>query len=532
MGQGYFPGQRRHSCRIYGGLRFCTWIPSNKMDGTRRWDCFHKVRKNALAPEKIHRILKEKEYFMQRLINRSWKLFIFYSSLFVGFCNDLSPSKEERCESFDTLDREKAAMVLIEIMDLIRHSHVDKVDFKKLIQGGVDGMLSRMDPHSGYCDPEEYQKMCEHMWGEFGGLGMEVTIENGLIKVISAIDDTPASKAGLKAGDIIIAIDDTPVSGLTLYESVTRMRGKPGTSVNLLVKREGERNPMKFTIGRQIISIKSVKWRMEKNVGYIRISMFDEKTTVLLRKAIESLKKKKDFIGYVVDLRDNPGGLLEQAISVVSLFLDQGIVVSTKGRRPEYSSVKTVVPGQTIVGNFPVVILINEGSASASEIMAGALQDHKRAIIVGETSFGKGSVQSVIPLSNGKNGGLRLTISRFYTPLDKPIQGHGIKPDVFVEPIENLVVKKAPFSIREKNLARSLLPEQVKERDKQSILPEDGTMLDKNTGQEAEKAVVDYQLLRAIDIVKALHTFHFQNKNKISASKIDSQDRAKQWKKQ
>lgn len=481
------------------------------------------------------------EFFvMKNKIARLLSLFLVSSSAVNGIAHALNPLRAEgRIDNFDTLNREKAAMIFLEIMDQILEKHVDKVDIKKLVQGALDGMLSRVDAHSGYFDPEEYQKLCEHTKGEFGGLGMEVTSENNLIKIVAPIDDTPAAKGGLKAGDLIVAVDNTPVSGLTLYETVNRMRGKPGTSVKLLIKREGEKQPLTFDLLREIISVQSVKWRAEGNVGYIRLSTFDEKTTELMTKAVADLQKTigAKLQGYVIDLRDNPGGLLDQAISVVNLFIDKGAIVLTKGRRPEHADVLNASPGKAIIKDIPVVILINEGSASASEIMAGALQDHKKALIMGEPSFGKGSVQTLFPLSNGKNGGVKLTIARFYTPLGHPIQGHGIKPDVIVEQIKNASIEKPKVHIREKDLARSLSAEKIEPSTDSTekgpaaapsstpapaaptpAAPTPAAPQEVPAQQVADKedhlVIKDYQLLRALDTVIALHNFYFQRPQK------------------
>jgi len=282
-----------------------------------------------------------------------------------------------------------------------------------------------------------------------------------------------------------------------------------------------------FDFLRQIIVVQSVKWRTEGNVGYIRLSTFDEKTTDLMEKAVTDIKKTlgSKLNGYVIDLRDNPGGLLDQAISVVNLFLDKGVIVSTKGRKPEHSSVANAIPGNAIIKDIPVVVLINEGSASASEIMAGALQDHKKALIMGESSFGKGSVQTLFPLSNGKNGGVKLTVARFYTPLGHPIQGHGIKPDVFVEQIKSASIEKSKINIREKDLPRSLSAEKVEGEEPQGKsqppantippAPEAPQEAPRPADAEQKEGVIkDYQLLRALDTVKALHTFYFQKPQK------------------
>lgn len=419
-----------------------------------------------------------------------------------------------REERWDKLSSEKSADLILEVIKYFEESYVDpkKTGRKELLQRALNGILSA-DPHSCYFKPEEYQTLCDHTRGEFGGLGMEVTWDNGAIKVVAPIDDTPAARAGLKAKDLIIAIDGTPVIGMSsVTEAVGKMRGKPGTSVKLLIKREGVKTPFLVTLVRQIIAIKSVKWRTEGDIGYIRISTFDEKVTDLLEKAIRELRSSigKSFKGFVIDLRDNPGGLLDQAISVANLFIDRGLIVSTKGRRPEHDSVTKAIPGNAIVGEVPVVVLINEGSASASEIVAGALQDHKKALIVGETSFGKGSVQNLLPLSGGENGAIKLTVARFYTPSGHAIQGKGIEPDVVIRPM-SVVEAQTPFQIREKDLMGSLSSEEKKQQmESTSVKSETAPAESSETAPSSAKPVEDYQLARALEIVKALSVFFLE----------------------
>jgi len=321
-----------------------------------------------------------------------------------------------------------------DVFERVRADYVEKPDDKKLIESAINGMLSGLDPHSSYMDPKSFRDMQVQTRGEFGGLGIEVTMENGLVKVVAPIDDTPAAKAGVQANDIITKLDDEAVQGLTLNQAVDKMRGPVNSKIKLTIVRKGADKPIELTIMRDIIRVKSVRSHAEgDDVGYIRITQFNEQTTDGLKQAINDLDSKlgADKIkGFVVDLRNNPGGLLDQAISVSDTFLDKGEIVSTRGRNPEETQRFNARPGDMIHGK-PLIVLINGGSASASEIVAGALQDHKRATLIGTRSFGKGSVQTIIPLGAG-NGALRLTTARYYTPSGRSIQALGIKPDIEV----------------------------------------------------------------------------------------------------
>jgi len=321
-----------------------------------------------------------------------------------------------------------------DVFERVRADYVEKPDDKKLIESAINGMLSGLDPHSSYMDPKSFRDMQVQTRGEFGGLGIEVTMEDGLIKVVAPIDDTPAAKAGVMANDIITKLDDEAVQGLTLNQAVDKMRGPVNSKIKLTIVRKGVDKPIQLTIVRDIIRVKSVRSHAEgDDVGYIRITQFNEQTTDGLKQAITDLNSQlgADKIkGYIVDLRNNPGGLLDQAISVADTFLDKGEIVSTRGRNPEETQRFNARPGDMTHGK-PVIVLINGGSASASEIVAGALQDHKRATLIGTRSFGKGSVQTIIPLGAG-NGALRLTTARYYTPSGRSIQAQGIKPDIEV----------------------------------------------------------------------------------------------------
>ena len=320
-----------------------------------------------------------------------------------------------------------------DIFERVRAQYVTPPEEKSLVENAINGMLTSLDPHSSYLNPEAAQDMRVQTKGEFGGLGIEVTMENELVKVITPIDDTPAAKAGVRAGDFISQIDGQEVRGLTLNDAVEKMRGLVNTPIELTILRENSADPIKITIVRDVIKVKAVKSRVENDVGYMKITSFTEKTFDDLQAAIETIKSQvpdDKLKGYVLDLRLNPGGLLDQAVSVSDTFLDRGEIVSTRGRDPKDISRFDSRPGDMIDGK-PLIVLVNGGSASASEIVAGALQDHRRATILGTTSFGKGSVQTIIPLA--ENGALRLTTALYYTPAGKSIQGKGISPDIKVE---------------------------------------------------------------------------------------------------
>ena len=321
------------------------------------------------------------------------------------------------------------------VFERVRADYVEKPDDPALIEGAINGMVSSLDPHSRYMNDKSWRDMQETTSGEFGGLGIEVTMEDGLVKVVAPIDDTPASKAGILSGDLIAKIDGEAVQGLTLEQAVAQMKGGVNTKTKLTIMRKGKDAPLDVTLTREIIRVRPVRYHTEGgDIGYIRITSFNEQTTESLRKAITSISKdipQDKLAGYVVDLRNNPGGLLDQAVSVSSTFLPRGEVVSTRGRNPEETQRFTARGGDLTKGK-PLVVLINGGSASASEIVAGALHDHKRATLVGTRSFGKGSVQTIIPLGAG-NGALALTTARYYTPSGRSIQAQGIAPDIEVK---------------------------------------------------------------------------------------------------
>ncbi|ADZ72572.1 S41 family peptidase [Polymorphum gilvum] len=319
-----------------------------------------------------------------------------------------------------------------DVFERVRSDYVEVPDDAQLIESAINGMLTSLDPHSSYMSPKTFRDMQVQTRGEFGGLGIEVTMEDGLVKVVSPIDDTPAHKAGVLAGDLITHIDGEQVQGLSLNEAVEKMRGPVNTDIAITVRREGRAEPLEIKITRDVIRIRSVRWREEGDVGYIRVTQFNEQTFDGIQKAVEELSGKigkSELKGYIIDLRNNPGGLLDQAIAVSDAFLDRGEIVSTRGRNADETQRYNARAGDLTSGK-PVIVLVNGGSASASEIVAGALQDHRRATVLGTRSFGKGSVQTIIPL--GANGAIRLTTARYYTPSGASIQAKGIIPDIEV----------------------------------------------------------------------------------------------------
>ncbi len=334
-------------------------------------------------------------------------------------------------QSSNTSETYRQLNLFGDVFERVRAEYVEKVTDEQLVEAAINGMLTSLDPHSSYLNKKNYQDMQVQTRGEFGGLGIEVTMENGLVKVVSPIDDTPAFRAGLQPGDLIVQLNGDPVMGLTLNEAVEKMRGPVGSELKITVRRGDVGEPFEVSLTRAVVKVQSVRHRVEGEIGYVRITSFNEQTQVGLEKAIAAIQQQlgDKLRGFVLDLRNNPGGLLDQAVSVSDSFLDKGEIVSTRGRKSEEGTRFNAKPGDLIKG-LPLVVLINGGSASASEIVAGALQDHKRAIIMGTQSFGKGSVQTIIPLPG--HGAMRLTTARYYTPSGRSIQQLGITPDIEV----------------------------------------------------------------------------------------------------
>lgn len=410
--------------------------------------------------------------------------------------DELQPAETEETQS-TTEGQPKGLLPLNElrtfadVFDRIKQAYVEEVEDTTLLENAIKGMLTELDPHSAYLQPEAYQDLQISTTGEFGGLGIEVGMEDGLVKVITPIDDTPAQKAGVMPGDLIYKLDDTPIKGLTLNDAVKLMRGKPGSDIILTIIREGLDKPLEITVTRAVIQVKSVRSKsLAPGFGYLRLSQFQVHSGPDLEKAVDKLMAENDgsLQGLVLDLRNNPGGVLQAAVDVSDLFLDGGLVVYTKGRLPDSAMRFSATPGDK-VGGIPIVVLVNGGSASASEIVAGALQDHKRAVIMGTTSFGKGSVQTVLPLHN--NRALKLTTARYYTPNGRSIQAQGIKPDIIVE---NARLTKVT------NL------DQVKEADLTGHLSNTGDAKSKKTTEPASQNLeeTDYQLYEALNLLKAL----------------------------
>ncbi|MHB8743365.1 MAG: S41 family peptidase [Sulfuricaulis sp.] len=398
-----------------------------------------------------------------------------------------------------------------EVYSRIKSDYVEPVADKKLLNDAVQGMLEGLDPHSAYLDPDAFKDMRVETEGQFGGLGIEVTMDNGFIKVISPIEDTPAARAGVKPGDIIVRLDETAVKGLTLTEAVRLMRGKPGSDIVLTIVREGASKPLKITVTRAVIKIQSVKSRLlGSGFGYVRITEFQAATDKSLVAAVKKLQtdNKAPLRGLVLDLRNNPGGVLNSAVGVGDAFLNKGLIVYTKGRVPDSNLKFFATPGDVLNG-APMVVLINGGSASASEIVSGALQDQKRAIIMGTKSFGKGSVQTIIPMSNG--GALKLTTARYYTPSGRSIQDSGIVPDITVEE-GKLTLSASDDSLREVDLAHHLVndKEVAKPKEEQA---DDKNVTKKNAATSKTDVVEDYQLQQALNVLKGISFFNKQQSN-------------------
>ncbi len=430
----------------------------------------------------------------------------FYSAAQPQEKTKVAPSKEKTPP-----DSQLNSHMFDNILERIKEEYVEEVTDDKLLAGALNGMLAALDPHSAYLDPKSFEELKIKTKAEYGGLGMEVTMENGLVKIISPIDDTPAQKSGLQSGDLIVAIDKKPITGMTLNEAVELLRGKAGTPVRLHIKREGK-DVFEKTLTRENIHVKAVKWHTVENVGYIRIATFNESTTPLLKEAVADIQKKlgNKLEGYVLDVRNDPGGLLDVAISASDLFLTKGEeIVSTRGRSQKMDE-RAYADSSDITNGVPIVVLINGGSASASEILAGALQDNHRALVVGTKSFGKGSVQLVMPLTNG--GAITLTTARYYTPSGRSIQAKGIEPDIVIDQVQSKLEKidESDF-IREKDFIGALDIPKEKKPEPPSDKEKTGTEKEKKEidsldpdKEKKKKEVEDYQLMRAVDIVRTM----------------------------
>ena len=427
------------------------------------------------------------------MLKKSLIAYTLILSLITGCAAAKGKTKPEEISTYELLN------LFGEVMERTKMSYVEEVSDKQLIEAAINGMLTSLDPHSSYLNVDDYKYMTEQTKGKFGGLGIQITSDSGLIKVISPIDDTPAAKAGIKAGDYITEVDGETVIGQTLNDVVNKLRGKVGSKVKVTIKRANKK-PFTVTLRRAEIKVDSVKSEIkDEDILYIRIPSFNEDLSKNVEKAVKNAQKKlkNKLVGIVIDVRNNPGGLLDQAIGVSDLFLEHGEIVSTRSRNVE-DTVKFSATAGDIAKGLPIVVIINEGSASASEILAGALQDHHRAVVIGEKSFGKGSVQTVVQLPNG--AGMRLTTARYYTPSGRSIQAKGIEPDIVVRQSKVEEIEDNGWNISEADLKGALKNEQAdkKKANKKSKI--------------SEADAKDYQLIRAMDLVKALYLYG-QNDN-------------------
>ena len=403
---------------------------------------------------------------------------------------------QHRCAAESGNDYESIEL-FTDVLKIVQKNYVEEVDTKKLVYGAINGMLASLDPHSSFLPPDMYKEMKIETKGSFGGLGIEITVKDGYLTVISPIEDTPAFRAGIKAGDQILKIEDKLTKDMTILDAVKHMRGPKGTKITITIMREGFDKPKQFTLVRDIIQVKSVKFKtLDSGYGYVRIAQFQEKTDEDLVKALKALKKENggSLKGLILDLRNDPGGLLDQAVRVADHFIPEGeLIVYTEGRDPDSKMRFTSRKGNKEIG-YPMVVLINGGSASASEIVAGALQDHNRAVILGTQSFGKGSVQTIIPLS--EDSGLRLTTAKYYTPKGRSIQARGITPDIVVENVEITATEKQDtLGIREKDLENHFATEGGEGKTDKKGQTQPDFKLDKQFKG-------DYQVLRALDLLK------------------------------
>jgi len=444
---------------------------------------------------------------LKLMFNKNKRFFIillfFFNFLF--FSTNLVKGDNNRQETYKQLN------LFGDVFQRVQEQYVDGVSDKELIESAISGMLQSLDPHSSYLSPESYKDMQVKTKGTFGGLGIEITMEDGFVKVVSPIDDTPAANAGMKSGDLIIGIDGESIKGLTINEAVSKLRGPVNSKVTITVVRDKE-DPFEIEIVRDVIKIRSVKHEVINEIGYVRLTTFSDTTTSGMEKSINEIRKElgDKFQGLILDLRNNPGGLLNQSISVADSFLDQGEIVSTQGRKEDDTSRIFAKKGDLIDGK-PLIVLINSGSASASEIVAGALKDHSRAIIVGTRSFGKGSVQSIIPLPG--NGAMRLTTARYYTPSGISIQAKGIEPDIKVEAGMTETKKETNQNRREENLRGALDKKELESNEQKNK---------KSDASPVEKLLQDNQISRAVDLIKGIHLFSNKSKNTSTALKDNS----------
>lgn len=398
-----------------------------------------------------------------------------------------------------------------EAFNRISSAYVEEIDDKTLLENAIKGMLSQMDPHSSYLDKESFDDLQESTSGNYGGLGIEIGMEDGFVRVISPMDDTPAAKAGIESGDLIIQLNDTPVKGMSLSDAIDAMRGEAGSEIEIMVIKADNPTPQPLTLKREVIKVASVRQRyLEEGFGYLRIAQFQSGTGDEVEKAVIQLKDEGDLEGLIIDLRNNPGGVLQSAVAVSDVFIDDGLIVYTQGRMADSEQRYNARTPDSIHG-VPIVVLVNEGTASASEIVAGALQDHGRAIVMGTTTFGKGSVQTILPLTNEK--AIKLTTARYYTPNGKSIQAEGIIPDIWVDRSKVTPAKSNPWRIKEKNLPKHLAGDnestqgetKIDGPDSPASMNPDATESINPYSNNMKLAMRDYQLNEALTLLKGLH---------------------------
>jgi carboxyl-terminal processing protease len=447
----------------------------------------------------------------------------FATSSGLAFAQDAAPQGQQLIDGIKNGDRVELKLPdpeqqlpldelrkFTEVFSRIKDAYVEEVSDSKLLESAIKGMLADLDPHSAYLAPKDYEELEESTSGEFGGLGIEVGMENGFVKVISPIDDTPAQKAGVQAGDLIIKLDEKPVKGMNLEEAVQLMRGKPGSVLTLTIMREGDSAPKEIKVKRDIIKVTSIKSRMiDDGYGYVRITQFQAETGTQFQNALNKLKQEHggDLEGLIIDLRNNPGGVLQAAVATADALLDEGLIVYTEGRI-QSSRLRFSAKAGDLMEGTPIVVLINGGSASASEILAGALQDQKRAVIMGTQSFGKGSVQTVIPLDD--THAIKMTTARYYTPNGRSIQATGIKPDILVRPAELKELDSQPF------FTEADLSGHLQGQDEGKDKPEQ-TDAGKNKAGAASLADRDFQLRSALNLLKGLHILNNKDQTNTGA---------------
>ena len=415
-------------------------------------------------------------------------------------------------EADTTLDTEQALparlplnelRVFAEAFDRVSSAYVEEIDDRTLLENAIKGMLSQLDPHSAYLDRDSFSELQEDTTGNYGGVGLEVSMEDGFVRIISPMDGTPAARAGVKPGDLIIQLNDQPIKGMSLGDAIDAMRGEPGSTVRLTLIREGATQPFEVSLTREIIAVASVRERLlDTGYGYIRIAQFQSNTGTEVEDAVTSLSAEGKLLGLVLDLRNNPGGILQSAVAVSDVFIDDGLIVYTAGRLPN-SDMRFSASTPDATNGIPIVVLVNEGTASASEIVAGALQDHRRAIIMGVNTFGKGSVQTILPLNNEK--AIKLTTALYYTPNGRSIQAEGIIPDIWVDRLTITPAKPNQFNIKEKDLPGHLANGEHDPSAADHFTGMHDTELNKTEMNDTELAITDYQLHEALVLLKGLN---------------------------